>query len=109
MVGGAITPPNIPMDWTWRQMAAEVFWNALQSAGIPIKEVDLVAANYNDRAIADSSPGPQMADALGILPKPVIPIANACAGNGIASYVAWNAIASGRCDVVRFVGLCPLG
>ncbi len=104
MAGGAITPPGIPMDWTWRQMAAEVFWNALKDAGIPIKDVDLVACNYNDRAIADSSPGSQIADALGILPKPVVPIANACAGNGIASYVAWNAIASGRCDVVVSMG-----
>lgn len=104
MVGGAITPPGIPMDWTWRQMAAEVFWKALKDADIPIKAVDLVACNYNDRAIADSSPGSQIADALGILPKPVVPIANACAGNGIASYVAWNAIASGRCDVVVSMG-----
>jgi acetyl-CoA acetyltransferase len=104
MVGGTITPPNIPMDWTWRQMAAEVFWNVLKEAEIPIKDVDLVACNYNDRAIADSSPGPQIADALGILPKPVVPITNACAGNGIASYVAWNAIASGRCDMVVSMG-----
>jgi acetyl-CoA acetyltransferase len=92
------------MDWTWRQMASEVFWNALQEAGIPITAVDLVCCNYNDRAIVDSSPGPQIADALGILPKPVVPVANACAGNGIASYVAWNAIASGRCDVVVSLG-----
>lgn len=104
MVGGAITPPNIPMDWNWRQMATEAFWNALKDAGIAIKDVDLVACNYNDRAIADSSPGPQIAEALGILPKPVIPIANACAGNGIASYAAWNAIASGRCDIVVSMG-----
>ncbi len=104
MVGGAITPPGIPMDWTWRQMAAEVFWQALKDANIPIKDVDLVTCNYNDRAIADSSPGAQIADALGILPKPVVPITNACAGNGIASYVAWNAIASGRCDVVVSMG-----
>lgn len=104
MVGGAITPPNIPMDWTWRRMAVEAFWNALKNCGVAIKDVDLVACNYNDRAIADSSPGPQIADALGILPKPVVPIANACAGNGIASYVAWNAIASGRCDIVVSMG-----
>ncbi len=104
MVGGFITPPNIPMSWTWRQMAAEAFCRALEDARIPISAVDLVACNYNDRAIADSSPGPQIADALGILPKPVVPIANACAGNGIASYVAWNAIASGRCDVVVSMG-----
>lgn len=104
MVGGYITPPSIPMSWTWRQMAAEVFWTALQDAHVPIKAVDLVACNYNDRAIADSSPGPQIADALGILPRPVVPITNACAGNGIASYVAWNAIASGRCDVVVSMG-----
>lgn len=104
MVGGAITAPNIPMDWTWRQMAVEAFWNALQNSGIAVKDVDLVACNYNDRAIADSSPGPQIAEALGIIPKPVVPIANACAGNGIASYVAWNAIASGRCDIVVSMG-----
>lgn len=104
LVGGAITPPGLPMDWTWRQMAAEVFWKALNEVGIAVKDVDLVACNYNDRAIADSSPGPQIADALGIIPKPVVPIANACAGNGIASYVAWNAIASGRCDIVVSMG-----
>ncbi|MBW6474319.1 MAG: thiolase family protein [Anaerolineaceae bacterium] len=104
MIGGSITPPNIPMDWTWRQMAAEAFWNTLKNCGVAMKDIDLVACNYNDRAIADSSPGPQIADALGILPKPVVPIANACAGNGIASYVAWNAIASGRCDIVVSMG-----
>jgi acetyl-CoA acetyltransferase len=104
MIGGAITPPNVPMDWTWRQIAVEAFWNALEEAGVELGEVDLVACNYNDRAIADSSPGPQIADALGFIPKPVVPIANACAGNGIASYVAWNAIASGRCDVVVSLG-----
>ena len=35
MVGGAITPPNIPMDWNWRQMATEVFWNALKECRDP--------------------------------------------------------------------------
>lgn len=104
MVGGFITPPSIPMDWTWRQMATEAFWGAVKNAGVAIKDVDMVACNYNDRAIADSSPGPQIAEALGIIPKPVVPIANACAGNGIASYVAWNAIASGRCDIVVSMG-----
>jgi acetyl-CoA acetyltransferase len=104
MVGGAITPPHIPSDWTWRQMAAEAFMQSLSDSGVPVKDVDLVACNYNDRAIIDSSPGSQIADALGILPKPVVPVANACAGNGIASYVAWNAVASGRCDVVVSMG-----
>jgi acetyl-CoA acetyltransferase len=104
MIGGFITPPKIPMEWTWRQMATEAFWNAIKDAGVEIDDVDMVACNYNDRTIVDSSPGPQIADALGILPKPVVPITNACAGNGIASYVAWNAIASGRCDVVVSMG-----
>jgi len=104
MVGGFITPLSIPMDWTWRQMATEAFWGAIKNAGVAVKDVDMVACNYNDRAIADSSPGPQIAEALGIIPKPVVPIANACAGNGIASYVAWNAIASGRCDIVVSMG-----
>lgn len=104
MIGGAITPPNVPMEWTWRQLATEVFWNALQEAGVAIKDVDLVTCAYNDRTIVDSSIGPQVADALGIVPKPVMVTASACAGNGIASYVAWNAIASGRCDVVVSLG-----
>jgi acetyl-CoA C-acetyltransferase len=104
MIGGAITEPRIPTDWNWRQMAAEIFCQALDDSGVEIGEVDLVACNYNDRAIIDSSPGSQIADALGILPKPVVPVANACAGNGIASYVAWNAVASGRCDVVVSMG-----
>jgi acetyl-CoA C-acetyltransferase len=104
MVGGAITMPGIPADWTWRQMATEVFWNALQGTGIKISDVDLVACAYNDRTIIDSSIGPQVADALGIVPKPVVVSSSACAGNGVASYNAWNAIASGRCDIVVSLG-----
>jgi acetyl-CoA acetyltransferase len=104
MIGGAITPPNIPMQWTWRELATEAFMKALSNAGVKLSQVDMVSCNYNDRTIVDSSPGPQIADALGILPKPVVPVANACAGNGIASYVAWNAVASGRCDIVVSMG-----
>jgi 2-acetylphloroglucinol acetyltransferase len=104
MIGAAITMPNIPMDWNWRQMATEVFWNALQGCGVAIKDVDMAAVAYNDRTIIDSSIGPQVADALGIVPKPVVVTASACAGNGVASYVAWNAIASGRCDIVVSLG-----
>ncbi|MBN1178654.1 MAG: thiolase family protein [Anaerolineae bacterium] len=104
MVGGAITMPNIPIDWTWRQLATEPFWQALQNTGIRVSDVDMVACAYNDRSIPDSSIGPQVADALGIVPKPVVITSSACAGNGIASYVAWNAIASGRCDIVVSLG-----
>ncbi len=104
MIGGAITMPNIPSDWTWRQMATEVFWNVLQENGVKVADVDLVTCAYNDRTIIDSSIGPQVADALGIVPKPVVVTASACAGNGVASFNAWNAIASGRCDVVVSLG-----
>ena len=104
MVGGGITMPNIPMEWTWRQLATEPFWQALQETGISVADVDLVTCAYNDRSIPDSSIGPQVADALGIVPKPVVVASSACAGNGVASYVAWNAIASGRCDIVVSLG-----
>jgi acetyl-CoA acetyltransferase len=104
MVGGAVTMPNIPMDWTWRRLATEPFWQALQETGIKVSDVDLVACAYNDRSIPDSSIGPQVADALGVVPKPVVITSSACAGNGVASYVAWNAIASGRCDIVVSLG-----
>lgn len=104
MIGGAITPPSIPMEWNWRQMATEVFWKALQDTGVKISEIDLATVAYNDRTIIDSSIGPQVADALGLVPKPVVISSSACAGNGVASYVAWNAIASGRCDVVLSLG-----
>ena len=104
MVGGAVTMPNIPMDWTWRQLATEPFWQALQETGIKVSDVDLVTCAYNDRSIPDSSIGPQVADALGVVPKPVVITSSACAGNGVASYVAWNAIASGRCDIVVSLG-----
>lgn len=104
MIGGAVTMPNIPSDWTWRRMATEAFWQVLESTGVTIPEIDMAAVAYNDRTIIDSSIGPQVADALGIVPKPVVVSASACAGNGVASYVAWNAIASGRCDVVLSLG-----
>jgi acetyl-CoA C-acetyltransferase len=104
MVGGAVTMPNVPIDWTWRQLATEPFWQALQETGLRVADVDLVTCAYNDRSIPDSSIGPQVADALGMAPKPVLITSSACAGNGIASYVAWNAIASGRCDIVVSLG-----
>jgi acetyl-CoA acetyltransferase len=104
MVGGAITMPNVPADWTWRQLATEPFCQALKEAGLRVSNVDMVACAYNDRSIPDSSIGPQVADALGMVPKPVVITSSACAGNGVASYVAWNAIASGRCDIVVSLG-----
>ncbi len=104
MVGGAVTMPSVPMDWSWRQLATEPFWQALQETGIPVSDVDLVCCAYNDRSIVDSSIGPQLADALAMVPKPVVITSSACAGNGVASYIAWNAIASGRCDIVVSLG-----
>ncbi len=104
MVSGFITPPGIPASWTWRDMATESFWGALQAAGAKVPEVDLVTAAYNDRNIADSSVGPMLAEALGILPKPAVVVSSACAGQAVASYVAWNAIASGRADVAAVLG-----
>ena len=104
MLGGAVTPPGIPMDWTWRQLAAEAYCNALEATGIKHADVDLACVAYNDRTIVDSSVGPQVADALALVPKPVLVTSSACAGNGVASWAAWNAIASGRYDVVVSLG-----
>lgn len=104
LVGGAITPPFVPMDWTWRQMLTEVFWQTLQETGAKVAEIDMAACAYNDRTIVDSSIGPQVGDALGILPKPVVVVSSACAGQGVAAYTAWNAIASGRCDLAMVLG-----
>ncbi|HEY9075779.1 MAG TPA: thiolase family protein [Anaerolineaceae bacterium] len=104
IVAGAITKPNVPMEWTWRQMITEVFWQSLQECQAKPKDVDMVACAYNDRTIVDSSIGPQVGDALGVLPKPVVVTASACAGQGIAAWNAWNAIASGRCDLALVVG-----
>ncbi len=104
MVAGSITAPFPSMNWTWRQLVTEVFWNSLQQIGARARDVDMVAAAYNDRTIVDSSIGPQMADALGVLPKPVVMVSSACAGQGVAAYTAWNSIASGRCDLALVLG-----
>ncbi|MBL8967271.1 MAG: thiolase family protein [Spirochaetaceae bacterium] len=104
MLGGAVTPPSIPMDWTWRELATEAYCLALDAAGVKPREVDLACVAYNDRTIVDSSIGPQVADALALAPKPVLVTSSACAGNGVASWAAWNAIASGRCDIVVSLG-----
>ena len=104
MLGGAVTPPSIPMDWTWRELATEAYCLALEKAGVPAKDVDSACVAYNDRTIVDSSIGPQVADALALVPKPVLVVSSACAGNGVASWAAWNAVASGRCDLVVSLG-----
>ncbi len=104
MLGGAMTPPNVPMDWSWRQLATEAYCGALETVGVRPREVDMACVAYNDRTIVDSSIGPQVADALALAPKPVLVTSSACAGNGVASWAAWNAIASGRCDVIVSLG-----
>jgi len=104
MLGGAVTPPNVPMDWTWRELATEAYCLALDQTGVGKRDVDLACVAYNDRTIVDSSVGPQVADALALSPKPVLVTSSACAGNGVASWAAWNAIASGRYDVVVSLG-----
>lgn len=103
-ISGAITPPFVPADWTWRQLASESFWQAMQPVGLKAKEIDLVAGAFNDRNIADSAIGPMLAEALGVLPNPVVALSSACAGQAVAAWVAWNAIAAGRCDTAAVLG-----
>jgi acetyl-CoA C-acetyltransferase len=102
VIGCAMTKPASFDYRDYRQYAAEPVFNALDGIGLSTKDVEIFSVAYNERTIPDAAISPLMADALGGLNAPVVPVSSACAGGGVASFNMYNYISSGRYDI----GVC---
>lgn len=94
-------------DRTLKQFAAEAVTAALDDAGLG---ADAVQACYFGNAVAGSITGQEMVAGqvtmapLGIRGIPVLNVENACASASTAFHLAWQAVASGSCEVALAVG-----
>jgi acetyl-CoA acetyltransferase len=102
IIGCAMTKPTAFDYRDYRQYAAEPVFQALEEIRLSPQDVEVYSVAYNERTIPDAAISPLMADALGGLQAPVVPVSSACAGGGVAAYNMYHYIASGRYDI----GVC---
>lgn len=102
IIGSAMTRPASYDPRDYRQYAAEPVFRALEEIGLKPRDVQVFSVAYNERTIPDAAISPLMADALGGLNAPVIPVSSACAGGGVAAFTMHNFIASGQYEI----GVC---
>jgi acetyl-CoA C-acetyltransferase len=88
-----------------RELAFEAAKEAFEDAGILQKEIDaLVTSIAADEFSFALQPSAQVADYLGIVPKPNIRVEGACASGSQAVRTGWLTVASGLADKVLVVG-----
>ncbi len=102
IIGSAMTRPASFDARDYRQYAAEPVFRALEEIGLKPRDVEVFSVAYNERTVPDAAISPLMADVLGGLNVPVIPVSSACAGGGVAAFNMYNYIASGMYDI----GVC---
>lgn len=106
VVGVGITKFGVRSDASLRELAFEAVKDALEHCNLTIKDVDaLVCGVWSDEASKAASPSLQIADYLGILPKPSYRVEAACATGSAAIRSAWALIKSGIHDIVLVVGV----
>jgi acetyl-CoA acetyltransferase len=107
VIGAGITPFGKLEGATWRDLGARAVTEALEDAGIPDGEVDLVVSG---NAMAGVLGGQEMirgqvvAGAAGLGGVPVLNLENACATSSSALHVALQAIRAGEYDTAVVVG-----
>ncbi len=99
LLGGRMTGPEKVDNGNYRQYAARIFFETLESLGLTVDDIGIINVAYNERQIPDGAIGPMMSEVLTGLRKPVIPISAACAGGGMASYNLYHYLASGRFEI----------
>ncbi len=98
VVAGAMTKPGKDLV-DYRQYAARPMFEALDSIGLKVDDLEIISLAYNERSVPDAAIAPIMCDALTGLRVPVVPVSAACTGGGVAAFNMYHFIASGRYDV----------
>jgi len=89
------------------QLGAEAALQALDDAGLGIRDVQLLATGCLFQA--NAMVGQRILQQIGQTGIPVINVSNACATGSTAFREAWLSIAAGECDVALAVGVEQMG
>ncbi len=108
VVGAAMTRFGKYVDRELRDLAEEAVRNAIQDAGLDLKEVE---AAYVGNSVAglitgqETIRGQVVLRKTGILGVPIVNVENACASASTAFHLGWIAVASGLYDCVLALGV----
>jgi acetyl-CoA acyltransferase len=108
VVGAGMTRFGKFMNRGLRDLAEEAVRNAIEDAGIDIKDV---GAAYVANSVAGLMTGQEMIRGqvflrkTGLLGIPIVNVENACASASTAFHLGWMAVASGMCDCVLALGV----
>ena len=89
------------------QLGADAALQALDDAGLGIRDVQLLATGCLFQA--NAMVGQRILQQIGQTGVPVVNVSNACATGSTAFREAWLAIAAGECDVALAVGVEQMG
>jgi acetyl-CoA acetyltransferase len=89
------------------QLGGEAALLALEDAGLTMRDVQFMAAGCLFQA--NGMVGQRILQQIGQTGIPVVNVANACATGSTAFRTAWQAVASGECDVALAVGVEQMG
>src|SRR5437868_12519587 len=108
VVGTAMTRFGKYVDRDLRDLAEEAVHNAIQDAGLDLKEVE---AAYVGNSVAglitgqETIRGQVVLRKTGLLGVPIVNVENACASASTAFHLGWTAVASGMYDCVLALGV----
>lgn len=90
---------------TWKDLAADAVYEALDDAHMKARELDGCCCAYHGEGVSEQGGlGAAMSDALGIAPASVFSVVGNCCGGTIGIVTAYNLIASGMYKRVAVVG-----
>src|SRR5438128_8570490 len=108
VVGAAMTRFGKYLDCDLRDLAEEAVRNAVQDAGLDLKEVE---AAYVGNSVAglitgqETIRGQVVLRKTGILGIPIVNVENACASASTAFHLGWVSVAAGLYDCVLALGV----
>jgi acetyl-CoA C-acetyltransferase len=95
---------RIRMARSIREACFEAFKEAVDDAGVDVKDIDGVVVCYTEEYDKQRGPWSPIAEYLGLIPRPVVGVSNYCASSSMGVRVAWALIKSGLHSVVAVIG-----
>ena len=104
-VGCTEKPGNHHPRKTWKDLAADAAYEALEDAGMNARDLEAAVVAYHGEGVSEQGGlGAAMSDALAIAPIPVFAIIANCCGGSVALANGFNLVASGKHDKVLVLG-----
>jgi acetyl-CoA C-acetyltransferase len=95
---------RIRMAKSIKEACFEAFKEAVDDAGVDVKDIDGVVVCYAEEYDKQRGPWSTITEYLGLTPKPAVGVSNFCASSSMGIRVAWSFIKSGLHNVVAVIG-----